>query len=247
MSAVIEVQNLSKRYPGASEDSLKGISFDVLEGEKLGVFGPNGAGKTTLMSLMCGILSPNTGEVRFRQNGQPVSLKSMRFRMGYVPQDFAFYPELTPMQNLMYFGALYGIDTQELKRKSEELLHILGLSHVARKRVSTFSGGMKRRVNLAIGIVNNPSILFLDEPTVGVDVQSKHAIMSYLDTLNAAGTTIIYTSHHMNEGQEFCDRIVLLDHGTLIVQDDLDQLLTTHGEQSLEGLFLKLTGTAYRD
>lgn len=245
MSAVIEVRNLSKRYPGADFDSLIDLSFQVISGEKLGIFGPNGAGKTTLMSLLCGIFSASQGEVTFP--GEVSTSKSIRFRMSYVPQDFAFYTELSPLQNLMYFGALYGIPKAELRTKAEHLLAVLGLSHVAKRKVGTFSGGMKRRVNLAIGIVNDPEILLLDEPTVGVDVQSKNAIMAYLEALNANGTTIIYTSHHMNEAQEFCERILLLDHGKLVAENSLDQLLQEHGETSLEALFLKLTGTAYRD
>lgn len=245
MSAVIEVRNISKRYPGAEVDSLQGISFDITKGERLGIFGPNGAGKTTLMSLLCGIHSATSGEVRYPEHAN--ELRKVLHHIGYVPQDFAFYPELTPLQNLMYFGALYDIPKKELRARSLELLNILGLSSVVNRKVHTFSGGMKRRVNLAIGIIHRPEILFLDEPTVGVDVQSKNAIMAYLEKLNAAGTTIIYTSHHMSEGQEFCQRIVLLDHGQLIAVDALDTLLTQHQQVSLEALFLQMTGTAYRD
>lgn len=245
MSAVIEVRNISKRYPGAEVDSLQGISFDITKGERLGIFGPNGAGKTTLMSLLCGIHSATSGEVRYPEHAN--ELRKVLHHIGYVPQDFAFYPELTPLQNLMYFGALYDIPKKELRARSLELLNILGLSSVVNRKVHTFSGGMKRRVNLAIGIIHRPEILFLDEPTVGVDVQSKNAIMAYLEKLNAAGTTIIYTSHHMSEGQEFCQRIVLLDHGQLIAVDSLDTLLTQHQQVSLEALFLQMTGTAYRD
>ncbi len=247
MAAVIEVRDLSKRYPGAADDSLKTVSFQVHKGDKLGIFGPNGAGKTTLMSLICGIIQPSSGSVVFPSEQGDRSLKSMLLNIGYVPQDFAFYPELTPYQNLMYFGALYEIPKNTLKQKIEALLSVLGLSHVMHKKVRTFSGGMKRRVNLAIGIINDPAVLFLDEPTVGVDVQSKNAIMSYLESLNASGTTIIYTSHHMNEGQEFCNRIILLDHGTLIADDTLPVLLEHHQANSLESLFLEMTGTAYRD
>jgi ABC-2 type transport system ATP-binding protein len=245
MSALIEVRNIAKRYPGADKDSLQGISFDILQGERLGIFGPNGAGKTTLMSLLCGIHRASSGEVHYPTHAN--DLRKVLHHIGYVPQDFAFYPELTPMQNLLYFGALYGIPHKTLRTRSEALLDVLGLRAVANRKVHTFSGGMKRRVNLAIGIVHRPSILFLDEPTVGVDVQSKNAIMTYLGELNAEGTTIIYTSHHMSEGQDFCERIILLDHGQLIAVDSLDTLLTQHQQTSLEALFLQMTGTAYRD
>ena len=245
MSAIIEVRNISMRYPGAVADSLQDVSFEILQGERLGIFGPNGAGKTTLISLLCGVHRATSGNLQYpdHQNDLPKVLH----HIGYVPQDFAFYPELTPLQNLHYFGALYGIPKSELHPRCESLLAVLGLSSVANRKVNTFSGGMKRRVNLAIGIIHRPQILFLDEPTVGVDVQSKNAIMQYLGELNKNGTTIVYTSHHMSEGQDFCERIILLDHGKLIAADKLDALLTQHEQPSLEALFLEMTGTAYRD
>ena len=247
MASIIEIQNLSKQYPGASDYSLNSVSFPIERGDKLGIFGPNGAGKTTLISIVCGIISQSEGAVEFKDGEKIIDLRSMLYRIGYVPQDFSFYPELTPYQNLMYFGALYGIYKSDLKQKIEQLLSVLGLSHVTHKKVGKFSGGMKRRVNLAIGIINDPDILFLDEPTVGVDVQSKNAIMTYLEELNKSGTTIVYTSHHMNEGQEFCNRIVLLDKGKLIANNTLQHLLSEHNENSLEALFLRLTGIEYRD
>lgn len=247
MNPVIQVQQLTKRYSGANVDSLKKVDLTINLGEKLGVFGPNGAGKTTLMSSLCGIFKYSSGEITYFENGHTIDLKNMLYKIGYVPQDFAFYPELTPFQNLIYFGTLYSIPKEELKTKIQNLLSVLGLDHVIHKKVKTFSGGMKRRVNLAIGIINEPKILFLDEPTVGVDVQSKNAIMAYLEELNKKGTTIIYTSHHMSEGQDFCDRIVLLDHGMKIADAPLEELLMKNNQQSLEDLFLQLTGTELRD
>jgi ABC-2 type transport system ATP-binding protein len=247
MSAIIEINKVSKQYPKTEKPSLNDISFEVAKGSKIGIFGPNGAGKTTLISILCGIIKQSSGEITYFKDNQPTGLKEVLPKIGYVPQDFSFFPELSPYQNLMYFGALYGIQKKELKSKIDELLKVLGLSHVIHKKVGKFSGGMKRRVNLAIGIINNPDILFLDEPTVGVDVQSKNAIMTYLEELNVNGTTIIYTSHHMNEGQEFCNQILLIDQGILITLDNLDHLLADHNETSLEALFLKLTGIEYRD
>lgn len=247
MSAIIEISEVSKTYTGATEKSLNSISFSISEGKKIGIFGPNGAGKTTLISILCGILDSNEGSVSYFNNGESVPLKSMLYKLGYIPQDFSFYPELTPTQNLMYFGALYDIPKKHLKEKIIVLLDILGLTKVAHKKVEQFSGGMKRRVNLAIGIINDPKILFLDEPTVGVDVQSKNAIIDYLEELNRNGTTIVYTSHHLHEAQELCDQIILIDQGELIANDTVDNLLEIHKEENLETLFLKLTGTAYRD
>ncbi|MCH2230075.1 MAG: ABC transporter ATP-binding protein [Crocinitomicaceae bacterium] len=247
MSGIIEINNISKLYPGAERNSLNDVSFEIRKGSKTGIFGPNGAGKTTLISILCGIIKQSQGHVTYFKNESPTLLKDILPKIGYVPQDFSFFPELSPYQNLMYFGALYGIAKNELKDKINLLLDVLGLSHVIHKKVGKFSGGMKRRVNLAIGIINNPDILFLDEPTVGVDVQSKNAIMTYLEELNSTGTTIIYTSHHMNEGQNFCNEIVLIDQGNLIAIDQLNSLLSKYNESSLESLFLKLTGIAYRD
>ncbi|HIP31611.1 MAG TPA: ABC transporter ATP-binding protein [Crocinitomicaceae bacterium] len=247
MGTVIEIKTISKTYKGSLEKSLNHVSFSINQGDKIGIFGPNGAGKTTLISIICGIINASSGEVKYRSNGDAVDLKSMLYKIGYVPQDFSFYEELSPFQNLMYFGSLYAIPKKELKAKIDNLLNVLGLAHVTHKKVVKFSGGMKRRVNLAIGIINDPDLLFLDEPTVGVDVQSKNAIIAYLEELNKKGTTIIYTSHHMNEAQEFCNRIVLIDKGNLIESNTLDALLEKHNEQNLESLFLKLTGIEYRD
>lgn len=247
MTNVIELHNVSKKYAKSSRYSLEDVSFSIVKGEKLGVFGPNGAGKTTLMSILCRIIPQTSGDVLYKDNEKNVSNKEFLNSIGYVPQDFSFYAELTPYQNLRYFGTLYNIPKAELKDRIEKLLTVLGLHQVMHKKVQTFSGGMKRRVNLAIGIINNPSILFLDEPTVGVDVQSKNAIMTYLEELNKKGTTIIYTSHHLNEAEEFCDKIVLLDHGKLIAHDDLKALIQKHNAPDLLSLFLQLTGIAYRD
>lgn len=247
MSSVIEIENLSKAYKNAQKKSLDNVSFKVNKKDRIGIFGPNGAGKTTLMSILCGIIKASSGNAKFISNNQEVDLRNHLFNIGYVPQDFAFYPELSPIQNLKYFGTLYEIPKNHLQKRIDELLDVLGLSHVADQNIKTFSGGMKRRVNLAIGIIHEPEILFLDEPTVGVDVQSKNAIMTYLEALNKAGTTIVYTSHHLNEAQEFCNRIIFLDQGKLISDSTLNELLTMYNGEDLQGLFLKLTGTAYRD
>ena len=247
MENCIEIKQLSKQYQNSTDYSLKQVSFTVQKGDKFGIFGPNGAGKTTLISIMTGVLKASQGDVNYLVNDQKELLKNRLYNIGYVPQDFSFFEELSPTQNLKYFGALYNIPPPSLKEKIEDLLSVLGLSHVAHKKANTFSGGMKRRLNLAIAIINNPEVLFLDEPTVGVDVQSKNAIMTYLEQLNKQGTTIIYTSHHMNEAQDFCNTILLLDEGQKIACAPIHNLLAEHHEDRLENLFLKLTGTAYRD
>ena len=243
----IEIKSLTKRYKGAPKNSLNSVSLEIQEGDKFGILGPNGAGKTTLISIMCGILEASSGGVEYLRNGASASFKMMQVEIGFVPQEYALYQELTAVQNLEYFGAMYNLSKATIAARTTELLEILGLSHVANHKVGTFSGGMKRRVNLAIGVIHEPSILFLDEPTVGVDVQSKVAILKFLNALNEGGTTIIYTSHHLSEAQEFCNRIALIDQGRIILQGAMDSLLEDHQAHDLKDLFIQFTGEAYRD
>lgn len=197
--------------------------------------------------MMCGILQPTSGTIHYHIEGKQITPKTALHKIGYVPQDFAFYPELTAGQNLEYFGKMYGIPTKKMHKKIDVLLEKLGLAHVKNKKVMTFSGGMKRRINLAIGILNEPEILFLDEPTVGVDVQSKHAIIQLLEELNKNGTSILYTSHHLKEAEDFCDRIALIDKGRIIGLGTLDALTTQHEVENLEELLIRLTGKTMRD
>ena len=243
---IIRVREISKQFPGNSYKSVDGLSLSVGAAVKFGIFGPNGAGKTTVISMMCGLLTPDSGEVWYNSSGRK-SPYEMRGLMGYVPQDFAFYPELSLNENLRYFGALYRLSSDETAKRSKELLQVLGLAEFAEKPVSQFSGGMKRRVNLAIGLIHGPQILFLDEPTVGVDVQSRIAIMEFLEQLNASGTTIVYTSHHLGEAEAFCDYSVLMDQGKIVAEGETHTLLESTGNKSLEDLFLQLTGKSYRD
>ncbi len=246
-SYILKVSGISKRYPKAEANSLSEVSFDVFRGEKLGIFGPNGAGKTTLISILSGILPQTSGEVNYFIDNQSTNFKKILPKIGFVPQDFALYQELTATQNLRYFGKMHGLKNPELEKKIMHLLTILGLDHVGNRKLDTFSGGMKRRINLAIGLINDPEILFLDEPTVGVDVQSKVAIMTLLNDLNAKGTTMIYTSHHLREAEDFCDRTLLLDNGRIIAEGTLNDLLKQHNAESLEDLLIHLTGKALRD
>ena len=243
----IQIENITKRYRSAQEDSLSQVSLQINQADVFGLLGPNGAGKTTLISILCGIISPSQGYVHYYINGKEITEKQRRSQIGFVPQEYAFYQELTAKQNLEYFGAMYNISRQDLSLRTHELLTELGLGKVADKEVSTFSGGMKRRVNLAIGLIHKPAILFLDEPTVGVDVQSRNAIIKYLEKINSTGTTIVYTSHHMSEAEEFCNRIALIDHGRVVTEGELSDLLTENNATSLQSLFIKLTGEAYRD
>lgn len=243
----IQIENVTKRYKSAQEDSLSRVNLQINESDVYGLLGPNGAGKTTLISILCGIIPPSQGNISYYINGTEISSHERRSRLGFVPQEYAFYQELTPKQNLDYFGAMYNLSKAELSVRIDELLEELGLTKVANKEVSKFSGGMKRRVNLAIGLIHQPAILFLDEPTVGVDVQSKNAIIKYLEEINKAGTTIVYTSHHMSEAEEFCNRIALIDHGKVVAEGGMSDLLAGNDASSLQDLFIKLTGEEYRD
>ncbi|QRR03974.1 ABC transporter ATP-binding protein [Dyadobacter sandarakinus] len=243
----IAIEDVSKRYASAQENSLSDISLNISKSDVYGLLGPNGAGKTSLISILCGIIPPTSGEVTYYLDGQAVSNRARKQLIGFVPQEYAFYQELTPRQNLDYFGALYNMPSGKLRERREHLLEVLGLGKAADRKVGTFSGGMKRRVNLAIGIIHEPQILFLDEPTVGVDVQSRNAIIRYLELLNEQGTTIIYTSHHLSEAEAFCRHIALIDHGKVIAEGAMENLKAVHQVPSLHDLFIKLTGEEYRD
>ena len=240
-NAAVSIQNLEFKYPGQSMPCLKNINLEVEEGERFGLFGPNGAGKTTLMNCMTGLITYDQGEIKlFGKEVKHNRIESNRL-FGFVPQDFSFYQELTPIENLAFFGAWSGMNKQEIKLKSYELLEVLGLADVSNKQVQKFSGGMKRRINLAIGVIHSPRILFLDEPTVGVDVHTSQAIINYLKELNKKGTTLVYTSHQLSEAENLCEKIALIDNGKIIAHDTLTNLLLDHKEEGLESLFINLT------
>ena len=245
--AAVSIQGLGFRYPGQAADCFSNLSLTIHAGERFGLFGPNGAGKTTLMSCMTGLLEYQQGSIRLAGHEAKHHRKSVNGIFGFVPQDFSFYQELTPMENLAFFGAWSGLQKEKIKKRSLELLEVLGLSEVKDKQVQKFSGGMKRRVNLAIGVIHEPSILFLDEPTVGVDVHSRQAIISYLRSLNDKGTTLIYTSHQLSEAEDLCETIAMIDAGKILVHDSLTKLLDEHKEDGLEGLFISLTGKSIRN
>jgi ABC-2 type transport system ATP-binding protein len=243
----VDIQSLGFHYPGNDGVTFSKLNLTVKKGERFGLFGPNGAGKTTLLSLMTGLLSADEGSIHLLGLDVNKHNKEVNKLFGFVPQDFSFYQELSPVENLEFFGAWSGLNRQQIKTRTDELLQILGLESVRNKQVDKFSGGMKRRVNLAIGVMHNPAILILDEPTVGVDVQTRHAIINYLMELNQNGTTLIYTSHQLNEAEGLCEDVALMDEGKIIVQDSLTELLKEHRQGSLEELFLNLTGKECRN
>lgn len=243
----IDIAGIGFSYPGNDGVTFQNLDLKVAKGARFGLFGPNGAGKTTLISLMTGLLAANAGHIKLL--GQDVGRQKgpVNKLFGFVPQDLSFYHELSPVENLEFFGAWSGLDKKAINTRTDELLTILGLNDVRDKQVQKFSGGMKRRVNLAIGVIHNPAILFLDEPTVGVDVQTGRAIIDYLIELNKKGTTLVYTSHQLNEAEGLCEQVALIDGGKIIAQDDLDKLLKSHKQENLEQLFLALTGKEYRN
>ena len=240
--SVIHAENLSMRYRGNTSDSLSGVNIDIMQGEIFGIIGPNGAGKTTLISILCSVLTPTRGSFYYRLNGKILQGKQIKPILGYVPQELAFYEELTPLENFLFFGAMYNLKRPKIEENGAKLLRLLNLEHVKNKKTGSFSGGMKRRVNLAIGMLHRPSILFLDEPIVGVDVQSKRAIINLLLDENNRGVTIIYTSHHMKDAEELCSSLALLDNGRIIEQGKTKELLRRSGATSLEEFYIQKTG-----
>ncbi|KRD62946.1 ABC transporter ATP-binding protein [Flavobacterium sp. Root935] len=248
MQSIIKIESLSKKYKDADQYSLNNVSLNINEGEIFGLLGPNGAGKTTLISMLCGLVKPTSGH--FSIDGLDYQHHSSKIKkiIGVVPQEYALYPTLTARENLHYFGSMYGLKGSDLKDKVIETLDLLGLLKFADKRVETFSGGMKRRVNLIAGILHKPKVLFLDEPTVGVDVQSKNAIIDYLKVLNENGTTIIYTSHHLAEAEDFCTNLAILDRGQIYAKGTPSILINSVEEaRNLEDVFISLTGKDLRD
>lgn len=247
MSSAIHIENLSFGYKGNTQKTISRINLQVNRGDRFGIFGPNGAGKTTLMNLMTGLLPYTDGSVQLLGHEVRKDKKFINTLFGFVPQDFSFYHELSPAENMEFFGAWAGLGKKQIQQRIHDLLNIMSLQDVRNKPVNQFSGGMKRRVNLAIAVMHEPKILFLDEPTVGVDVQTRYAIIHYLKALNEKGTTLVYTSHQLKEAEDLCNKIALIDEGKIIANNTLSGLLKEHEQDGLEGLFLTLTGREYRD
>ena len=247
---MLEIRHLKKRFGDLV--AVNDVSLTLAPGELVGLLGPNGAGKTTTVSMISGLVTPDAGEVLI--GGVPLAGDSdpKKRKLGLVPQDLALYDELSAEANLRFFGALYNLTAAELSAAIDAALTLVGLADRRRDAVRTFSGGMKRRLNLAAGLLHDPDILLLDEPTVGVDPQSRNAIFDNLETLKARGKALLYTTHYMEEAERLADRIVIIDGGTVVASDTLDGLRSRmpsrEGERvTLESVFLGLTGRSLRD
>lgn len=221
---MISIGGLSFQYPGG-EPLFDDFRLEVAPGDLFGLVGPNGAGKSTLISLMCGLRKPHGGEIRIGGRDLSSNRTKVLENIALVPQDYAFYPKLSGRENLEFFAQLFPGLKRPLERV-EEVLELAGISGFAHRRASTYSGGMKRRLNLAIGLLNRPALLILDEPTVGIDPQSRNFLLQSIRKINRDGTTVLYTSHLMEEVEQMCNRVAILDHGRILVQGALDEILS---------------------
>lgn len=245
---VIEIQDLTRYYKGRTEPAVDHLSLDVLEGTIFGLLGPNGAGKTTTIRILCGLLAPTGGDAIIDGYSLKRDLGKIKRVIGVVPQEIALYPTLTARENLLVFGGISGVERSELKRRIDQWLDVFGLEKSQRQQTCYYSGGMKRRLNLIAGLLHNPKILFLDEPTVGVDVQSKNVILENLMEINRKGTTIVYTSHYLEEAENLCSHLAIIDEGRIITRGTLNEIQKEHNMNAkLEDIFLQLTGKELRD
>ncbi len=256
MASLVEIRNLKKRYattvgtkgeknPVPSDSpskeanwAVKGISLAIERGEIFSLLGPNGAGKSTTINIMSGLVAPTEGDVLIDGHSivkEPVEVKK---RIGVVPQDIALYPDLSARRNLEFFGKMYGLRGAELARRCDEALEFIDLKDRQKERIDTFSGGMKRRVNIAVGLLHKPMLVFMDEPTVGVDPQSRRSILDAVKALNQQGMTVLYTTHYMEEAEELSDRVGIIDHGVLIACGKEGELIQQVGEK--DAILLKM-------
>lgn len=220
---------ITKRYGALT--ALDALSLEVRPGEIFGLLGPNGAGKSTAMRMACGLLTPDAGTVRVL-GGDPTSPK-VRTRIGIAPQGLAIYPELSAFENVAFFAAICGVAAGQRRQRVDQSLAFVGLTERAGDRASGFSGGMQRRLNLACALVHDPELILLDEPTAGVDPQSRNAIFEHVEALRARGKTVVYTTHYMEEAERLCDRVAIVDHGRVLALDSPAELVRAHGGQSI--------------
>lgn len=241
----IVIQNLTKRFEDVT--AVDDLNLEIEKGELFGLLGPNGAGKTTVIKVLCGLLSPTNGTATV--GGYDVQKETAKVKelIGVCPQDTAAYPYLTGRENVELFGNLHAMPKDRLKKSTDELLEKLSLTEDANRRLGKYSGGMKRRINLIMALVHDPEIAFLDEPTVAMDPQSRHAVWDFIRELKKRGKTIILTTHYMEEAEELCDRVGIIDHGKLIALGSPKQLKDKSKAKDLEEVFIQLTGRKIRE
>ncbi len=231
MSVVLEVKSLRKEFGDLV--AVDGISFEIQEGEIFGFLGPNGAGKTTSISMICGLLTPSAGEIHVEGVSILKNPREVKRRLGVVPQEVAIYEELSARENLSFWGGIFGMRGKLLRSRVDELLEQVGLEERAKEPTKNYSGGMKRRLNLALGLVHDPKLILLDEPTVGIDPQARRKILDVVRNIVSSGRTVLYTTHYLEEAEELCDRLAIIDHGKILSQGTVADLKTQLGEGSL--------------
>jgi linearmycin/streptolysin S transport system ATP-binding protein len=248
----VDVCNLVKTFD--KQEAVKGVSFTIGKGEIFGLLGPNGAGKSTTINMMCGYLEPTSGDTII--DGRSIAKEPLKVKraLGVVPQEIALYKDLTSMDNLEFFGEIYGLSAKERTARAEEVLRFVSLYERRKEPIKNFSGGMQRRINMAIALLHQPTLLLMDEPTVGVDPQSRENIFDTIEQLRDQGITILYTTHYMEEAERLCNHIAIMDEGQIIAMGTLEQLLAMRDEQrevqrphGLQELFIQLTGKTLRD
>jgi len=234
---VLQCRNLHRSF--GDTRAVDGITFEVAEGETYGLLGPNGAGKTTTISMIAGLLDADEGDITVAGRPMTTSTIEAKRSIGLVPQDLAIYPDLTARENLRFFGRLQGMKGTDLDARLAEVLDVVGLTDRADDRAEDYSGGMKRRLNIGIGLLHKPELLILDEPTVGVDPQSRNAILESVEALAGGGMAVLYTTHYMEEAERLCDRVAIVDNGTIVAEGTHRELITRIGQHDL----IRLTGT----
>ena len=247
VNQLLTVDNLGLHYAGADQPALSGLTFSLAPGQTLGLLGPNGAGKTTAISLLSTLRQPSTGTLSLGGISYYDNIRLARHKIGFIPQDIALYLKLSGRENLAYFASLYGLHGSKRHERVAHCLAFSRLEKMADRRVSTYSGGMKRRLNMAVALLHQPQLLLLDEPTVGIDAQSRQVILDSLQDLALAGTGLIYTSHYMEEIEQLCDTVIILDNGYTITNGQPQQLINQHQCRNLGELFIKLTGRELRE